>query len=255
MRLSKQALASSADHMEGRYIPLLEEHDLLRPLGRVLGGHVRQREDGEWELTAQAEILESGDAHIEPSGGREFKVSAPSTKALHLLLGDQFLLDPITQPLVREAEALLALPAEIEARRSLDGEDFVKLVAALAVGESVKGFFNQLGADGYFKLVSLVSRLLTVRPGDARRRRLYLDLFFEREGVEVILIQANQTPEAIDGMLSRGLEEIDRILPALIRSQLGIRRVVAEYDDSGVHIAYILGADCFPRTVREAEYS
>lgn len=246
-RFTRDSLEQAAADLNSRFIPLLHEHDLLRPLGRILGGTVRQRDDGEWELVAQAEMLESGDLAAPLHPGREFRPSPPDEVGLHVYVGDEFIRDPNSRRMLPEFESLLGRPVQLEGRRALEPPDLVKLAGIYLVGKVAEGFLTGLGADGYAKLKGLITRLFNTRPGEQKQRRVYVDLFFEREGVEVILIQSDPTPERLDAMLSRGLEELDAILPELLSSLPDTRRIVAEYGTNGVRIAYVMGSDCLAR--------
>ena len=71
-----------------------------------------------------------------------------------------------------------------------------------------------------------------------------------REGVEVILVQADPTLQRIDELVNQGLRELDLLMPSILRDVPDVRRIVAEYGSDGLRIAYVLGRDCLPRVIK-----
>src|SRR5689334_10627051 len=56
------ALKGIAEQLNRSYLPVGVEHDpRIPPIGRVISGEVREREDGEFEIFGQIEIFEAGD--------------------------------------------------------------------------------------------------------------------------------------------------------------------------------------------------
>ena len=251
-RFTRESLEVAAKHLRGRYIPLLAEHDLLRPLGRVLGATVRQRPDGEWELAVKGELLEADNDTVPIHPGREFRVSRPKQAGLRLVAGDEFIRDPASRGVLKEFAGVLRNPVEFEGRRALEPPDLIKLAGIYLLGKVAEGFLSELGADGYVSLKRVMARLFASRIGPTKERRLCVEIYFDREGVEAILIQSNPTPESTDAMLTTGLQELDAILPGLLSSIPDVRRVVAEFRSDGVRVVYIVGADCLPREVRRS---
>jgi len=249
-RFTRESLEAAAEYLRGRYIPLLVEHDLLRPLGRILGATVRQRTDGEWELAAQGELLEADNDTVPMHPGREFRVSKPEQDGLRLVAGDEFMRDPNSRAVLKEIGDVLRNPLAFEGRRALEPPDLIKLAGIYVLGKVAEGFLSELGTDGYASLKRVMARLFASRPGLTKERRLCMEIYFDREGVEAILIQANPTPESTDAMLRTGLQELDAILPGLLSSVPDVRRVVAEFRSDGVRVVYVVGADCLPREVR-----
>ena len=158
-KMTKESLEDAAKSLEGRYIPLLNEHDWLQPLGRIASGAVCQRPDGEWELTGVAEVLERADDDVPIDQTREFRVSVPDGQGLSVRVGDEFIRDPNSRSTVREFKALLKKPVGFEARRALEPADLVKIsLVVTAVGAAFHGFFSELGADGYRALKAAACR-------------------------------------------------------------------------------------------------
>jgi hypothetical protein len=248
LRLTKENLEEAAASMASKYIPLLNEHDWLEPLGRIYGATVRERSDGEWELYAQGEILAPGD-EIPVRDGVNFSSARHCEAAVSVVVGDEFLRTAASKHVLREITRVLGHEPELEPRRALEPPDLIKVFLAAAAGTAFKSFVEAAGTDAYRQLKSLIQQLYATRP-QSKSREFCIDLWFEREGVAVLLIQKNPSPERVDAMLSQGLCELDELLPALFRDLPGIRKVVAEYGPDGVHIAYVLGADCLPIGVK-----
>lgn len=249
IKFTKDSLEAAAQQMQGRYIPLLSEHDVLQPLGRVSGASLRQASDGEWELVQTFEQLESSDQAVPKDPALEFVPLRPQRDALLVVVGPEFVRSPESKALVTELAAVSGQPIGFQGRRSLEPTDLIKITGVFALGQVASGFLQQLGADGYSKLKEAIHRLYKSRPRPDGERRLEIDLFFEREGVEVILVQAMPNQQGIEDALGRGLTELDAILPELIAANPDVRRVVAEYSEAGVRIWYVVGADCLPIAV------
>lgn len=246
-RFTRESLEEAAMHLKGRYIPFLHEHDLLRPLGRTFGGSVRRRDDGEWELVAEVEVLEVGDTTAPSHPDLEFRPPAPTDGELRVIVGDEFLRDPKSRETISEFKQFLGRPVEYQGRRALEPPDLIMLAGVYTLGRIAEGFLTQLGADGYQRLKELIVRTFNTRP--RRQRELRIDLWFQLQGVEVILIQGSPTPERLDALLSDGLQQLDALLPGILRDLPDTRRIVAEYGDDGLRIAYTVGADCLPRVI------
>lgn len=252
MKFTKGSLESAAKQMRGRYIPLLWDHDVLHPLGRVSGASLRQAPDGEWELIQTFEQLEPSDRVLAKDPALEFVPPRPERDAVTVVVGPEFMRSPESKALVTEIAEVCGHPVGFQGRRSLEPPDLVKITGLFVLGQVASGFLQQLGVDGYSKLKGAIHRLFETRHRPDGQRRLEVDLFFEKQGVEVILVQAAPTQQGIEDALGRGLTELDAILPELIAANPDVRRVVAECTEAGVRICYIVGADCLPIAVYRA---
>jgi len=253
-RISRGAFEDTVSTSDGRYKPILIEHDWrIPPVGRWWPAEVVAEPDGEFSLVAENELFEPGDENLPCTDGREFKPIAPREKEVAISVGPEFLTVE-GKPLIQELGRLTGRRPGFEARKSAEPPDVVVIsVGVFILGQVAQGFVQALTADVYAQIKRAIGSLFATRARPEREQHLKLDLFFERQGVQVMLIQADTTPIGVEAALGRGITELDELLPALLADIPELRLVVTEYTPRGVRICYGLRRDGIPLRLGRAQ--
>jgi len=250
MQMTRESLEEAVEHNHDRYIPLLEEHDLLRPIGRCYGARVRPRDDGEFEIVTRMEVIEPTDVGFPTRDGVAFHPAPRSEWDFDVMVGDELLRDPNCGAGMADLEELLGRSPGVWGRRAVHPPDLILIALKAALTCVAAGFLAQLGADGWTALRESIGRLYAARKRPRQEQRFEMAIFLKEEGVEILLIHDAPTRESLDHLVTDGLRDLDATLPDLLRSMPGVRRVVMEYSEGALRVAYWTGDDCFPRRMR-----
>jgi hypothetical protein len=247
-QLSVEALRSLVESMSTSLIPIGSEHDPRRPpLGRIVSGTVRQREDGEYEAVAILEMFENRDEGIVADENREVVLPKYRAKGLHIS-HDWAHRFPEDQADIAEISKIFGNAPVYEVKKAADPISVITIAGAFVLGGIASGFLKEIGSDGW-KLVKPRLAALFSRPKkDKGERLLSFCVLMDVNGisVEIEIIHTNPSPDEVSDFLEKGLAIVESVLPYYLQNAPDIRRLVFEARGSEINVKFAVRKDCRP---------
>lgn len=245
-KLTVEALESLVYSLNKYNIPIMIEHDpRIPPIGRIIEGYVRQRQDKEFEAVAILEFFDSNLGEIE-NNGKELIIHKNQEQ---FSIGYSFShknKNDLNE--IQEVENLLNSSSSYEAKKSADPISIITLTAAFIVGGIATGFLNQLGANVWDalkpKLIKLSSKHQTINTDDLLIFRLLIKNFDITIEVEIIL--TNPIESDLDIFITQTIPKLDQGLEKLIASNEDIRKVVLEQKNTSLILKYAVTNNGIP---------
>lgn len=244
-KLTLKFLENMVSSLNKYNIPIMIEHDpRIPPIGRVLKGYVREREDKEFEAVALIEFFD--DTSEVENNDKELKVHDSIEQ---LTLGYSFShKNESDLNEIKEIEFLLNSKALYEAKKSVDPISIITLTGAFILGGIASGFLNQLGGDIWDllkpKLIKLSSKHKTNNTDDLLIFRILIKKI--NISIEVEIILTNPLKSDLDDFATNTTHKLDRVLEELIAVNEDIRKIVFEQKNNSLILKYALTNNGIP---------
>lgn len=157
--------------------------------------------------------------------------------------------------LIRDLSNLFETEPKEEVKKALDPLTVLTIGGAFLLGGIAKGILSKIGGDGYGLLKDRLKKLMgREKPGE--KEKLLSFQFIIQHGdytLETEMILTNPTDDDIERVLTNGLQELDRVMPAYCNPATGIKKAVFEYSDGNVKFKYGIRKDAAPLVERQPE--
>ncbi|MFW2001946.1 hypothetical protein [Acinetobacter ursingii] len=245
-KLSLEALKSLIDSLNNYNIPINVEHDPRKaPIGRVINGFIREREDSEFEAVAVLEFFD-GDWKSLEGNHKEFPVFR-ANELLHLSYSYSHK-NELDQNDIRFIDKLLNSQSNYEAKKSADPISIISLTGAFILGGIASGFLSKVGEEIWELLKPKIINLVSKNKKEKSQDLLIFRMIISKSGVfiEVDVILTNPCEEDIDQFLARTTIRLDMILEDILDLDSEIRKVVFEQKNDKLFLNYAVRRDCIP---------
>lgn len=245
-KLTLEMLEDLTNSINKYNIPINIEHDpRIAPIGRILKGYVREREDKEFEAVALLEFFDGEVDKIE-NNDKELRVHESLDQ---LTIGYSFAhKNEGDLKGIKEIETLLNSQAIYEAKKSADPISIITLMGTFVIGGIATGFLNQVGSNIWNilkpKLIKLSSKNHKNDADDLLVFRILIKNF--NISIEVEIILTNPVESDLDYFISETTHKLDRVLQDLITSNKDIRKIVFEQENSSLILKYALTNNGIP---------
>ncbi|MGB4581864.1 MAG: hypothetical protein WBI91_08380 [Coriobacteriia bacterium] len=257
--LTREALEGLADSVAARVVPVGVEHDpRVRPVGRVVSGYVRDREDGEAEAVVVYEIYENqADLALLPDDGRTLAIHDDLDPDELSVSYDYTYRHADDQEDIRAIDEVLGSESEYEAKKSADPLSVLTIAGAFVLGGIATGFFNAAGADGWIRiktrLVALAARKQH-RPGDQLLVFRAIVPNLDGRSVQIDTILTNPSPEEIDQFITHGVELVDSLVERVVRASGDVRQLVLSSGGQHVRLEFGVRRDGVPLSIEDERH-
>ena len=149
------------------------------------------------------------------------------------------------QALIEEICDVFQTRPRYEVKKALDPISILTIGGMFVLTHLASGFLEQLGSDGYHIFKNTLKKLTTMRKKEEKEKlfRFDLDLQSGSEIINVHIILTNPGVSDIDLFLTRGLSDVQDLMPIFYNRALGIKRVVFEYEGGCIKFRYALRQD------------
>lgn len=247
-RMLLSALESLVESASSQHLPVIHNHDpRTPPIGRIAGARIVSLDGGEYAVDGEIELFEAGDQFEEPLELRSIPVRTYPAGKLQLGF-DRNYRNEADQRLIDDISAVLGTHPRSEEKKALDPLSILTIVGLFILSNIASEFLRRLGSDGYDLFKQKLKTLMSLRKEGEKERLLRFDFAVQRgeyiASVEVIM--TNPSERDIEMFLSRGLEELDGMLPQIYREDLGIKRITFEYEGGKLVLRFAVRHDCVP---------
>jgi len=223
-------------------IPMGVEHDpRIPPLGRMLHTAVEKLEDGEYALIGTAELFDGDITNLSDTGDRVMVVRDVEGNSLELTYDRNFRGEE-DQETMRQLALVLkcAEQPDEEIKKSIEPIAILTIAGKFALAGIAAGFFGEIGADAYRELKKLLVKIFSTPNPDGAERLFTFNMTIVEgtHSVNVEVILANPTDTEIQEFMDDGIKKLDQVLPAHFNSPRGFRRIVFDYDASGLRVKF-----------------
>jgi len=247
--MTLSALESAVEQITQQYVPVGVEHDpRVPPIGRVTKAWVKQLDDGHYALIAESEIFEPGDPTPRlDANNREIPIHCYPQGQLEVV-ADRGLRQPEDQAAVAEIAELLGTTPKEELKKALEPISVLTIAGGFVLGAAFSGFLARLGEDLYESLKAKVATLISRRRkcGQTTLLSLSLTMHLEDHQVEVQTIATDPEPNDVHQMLGPGLQDLDNLLPRLLKANPDCRRFVLEFSEGNLRFRFAVRRDGIP---------
>ena len=250
-RMTREALCGLVASLTRQIVPMGVEHDpRVAPIGRVVSGFVRDREDGESEAVIVCEIFESeADLGIAAADDRLLAIHDDLAPGKLELSYDFTYRHEDDQEDIAAIAAVFDSRADYELKKSADPISVLTIAGAFVLGGIATGFLNAVGTDGWGKVkqrLSALSKRSDYRPGE--QLLVFRSVVREPSGrsVEANTILTNPTDDQVDEFLESGIEQVDYLVAQAMSASSDLRQLVMSSDGRNVQIEFGVRKDAVP---------
>lgn len=246
-RLSHGALESLVDQINSQYIPVTIEHDPRNPpIGRIIQAELKKLKDGEIGVEAKIQLLEPGD-QVKLDESRTLSVREITSESVHIIYGQSYR-NKDDQCIIQDIVKLLDGSSDEFAKKAVEPISVLTIAVAAALGSFFGGFFNQAGADAWQLVKEKVKKLLRSKREQEIEHLLSFQFYTKKDNdqllVEVIL--TNPGDDVIDEFFNLGIKRLDQLIPDLVDSDVGLKKMVLDYSTGRFSILYGVRKDAVP---------
>jgi hypothetical protein len=249
-RLAPEALEGMAKQIAEAYVPILNEHDIRMPLGRVTSAQVVELPDGELALEAECEYWEQSDTIQSARGdGRLMRLQLPEPEIFSIAY-DRVAFDEEDIGELREIAQLVGDEPHSVGKKA--AEPVATLVIAGGVfiaGSIAAGFLSKLGGDLYEGLKTRLQKFIR-----RQQKKMVVDFHFtalvEPRRLEVHIVVEEPTAEDIAALFDANFGGVDALVLEALQIEPQAARVVLEWRDRTLSRLVTLREDAFPVEVR-----
>lgn len=253
-RMTREALCCLVASITRHIVPMGVEHDpRVEPVGRVVSGFVRDRDDGESEAVIVCEIFEpEADLSVVVADGRLLAIHDDLAPGKLELSYDHTYRHEDDQADIGAIAAIFDSKADYELKKSADPISVLTIAGAFVLGGIATGFLNAVGADGWSKVkqrLSALSKRCDHRPGE--QLLMFRAVVRDPSGrsVEANTVLTNPTDEQVDQFLKSGIERVDSLVSQAMSASFDLRQLVMSSNGRNVQIEFGVRKDAVPLRV------
>ena len=245
------------DTIDHVVIPVYSVHDPRQPpIGRVVSGGITALEDGEYALDVNIELF---DPDFVFGGGTPVDKKIAILNKPHGKFGiwcDMTSMTPEKTGLLREISQILETRICSGSGTGMLLEEppiMIIGIGTLPFGYIADTFSRRLGSEKVRQLTGKLTRMYTVPGEDLPDSLLIFDLDVtdrQQRSLLIEVIMTNPEEKDIESFFSRGLVELDRILPPFYLSRLHPKKIVISYRDDRFRVLYALQEQGIPMIPR-----
>lgn len=247
-KLTRDALESLVGSISKSLIPINIEHDpRIPPIGRIVSGFVREREDNEYEAVAVMELFGEDDEPISSEDKREVVVKIYQQGPLHIF-HDWAHRSPDDQCDIVAISRVFGTEPKYEVKKAADPIGLITIAGAFVLGGIASGFLKEIDSDGWKMVKPHLSSLFSRQRKDNGERLLSFSVTVEVDGIpiEINIIHTKPSADEISDFLDNGLAVLDSVLPIYLENAKDIRRLVFEAKGKDLQVKFAVGKDCRP---------